>query len=134
MGNHVSTGAVHHVVLTVTDDSGSACDSGQTTATAFINAPPLAKISSPAEILFVGGAHDEFVFDASGSTDPDGEPLTYHWDFGDNTKGRGPKAAHTFDKPGRYQVTLAVRDSSGTGCASATDQVEVQVTKREALH
>jgi PKD repeat protein len=35
------------------------------------------------------------------------------WDFGDGTTGEGASFAHTYQKPGRYNVTLTVMDSSG---------------------
>src|SRR5687768_2266793 len=50
-------------------------------------------------------------FDASGSTDPDGTPSAYEWDFGDGSKGAGLTATHTYEKAGDYTATLTVRDN-----------------------
>ena len=50
-------------------------------------------------------------FDASGSTDPDGTPGAYEWDFGDGSKGAGLTATHTYEKAGDYTATLTVRDN-----------------------
>jgi hypothetical protein len=50
-------------------------------------------------------------FDASGSTDPDGTPSAYEWDFGDGTHGTGLTATHTYARGGDYTATLTVRDN-----------------------
>jgi PKD repeat protein len=56
-------------------------------------------------------------FDASGSSDPDGEIVEYRWDFdGDGATDRnttGPRATHVFEEPGTYDVSLAVVDDTG---------------------
>jgi PKD repeat protein len=49
-------------------------------------------------------------FDGTGSTDPDGDPLTYHWDFGDGSTADGPIVTHTYAIGGTYQVLLEVND------------------------
>jgi glucose/arabinose dehydrogenase len=51
-------------------------------------------------------------FDARGSKDADGDPLTFHWDFGDGDtlETTSPTAAHTFTHEGAFHVTLRVKD------------------------
>ncbi len=120
----------YRVTLSVTDESDSACNIGQTSIEANINAPPTASIRIPDEPLFLGGAHDGVLFDGTGSTDPDGDLLTYYWDFGDGTKGQGPKVVHVYDTAGRYNAKLKVQDNSGTGCDSGTDQVDLNIRQR----
>ncbi|MBV6511749.1 MAG: hypothetical protein FMNOHCHN_01233 [Ignavibacteriaceae bacterium] len=53
------------------------------------------------------------VFDGSKSTDPDGESLSFFWDFGDGKTGQGTRIAHTYEKFGTYQAELIVSDASG---------------------
>ena len=74
-------------------------------------------------------------FDGSASSDPDGNPLTYAWDF-DATDGitvdaSGVTATHAYNRTGVFLVTLTVTDN-GDGdpaqvCSrSATTRAEIQ--------
>src|SRR5438093_8181162 len=40
-------------------------------------------------------------------------PYTFEWTFGDGTNGTGNPAFHTFASGGSYNVTVAIRDSTG---------------------
>jgi PKD repeat protein len=51
-------------------------------------------------------------FEGGGSTDADGDPLTYAWDFGDGTTATGPSVTHTYAALGVYTVSLVVSDPS----------------------
>jgi PKD repeat protein len=53
------------------------------------------------------------LFDASGSYDVDGVIISYDWDFGDGETGSGIYLTHTYQGPGRYDVTLEVTDDDG---------------------
>jgi PKD repeat protein len=48
--------------------------------------------------------------DGSGSFDPDGDGLTYFWDFGDGTTWPHPPANHVYTRRGTFPVTLTVHD------------------------
>ena len=68
--------------------------------------------------------------DGSGSSDPDGQVLTYAWNFGDGTTAAGVSPNHTYTQRGTYTVTLTVRDPYGmTATASRT----VSATNRAPL-
>jgi len=70
------------------------------------------------------------LFDGAQSSDPDGDPLTYSWDFGDGSSEPGATAFHYFVKPGRYVVRLKVSDGKGTACSTAVDEVIVEIKER----
>jgi PKD repeat protein len=123
---------LHEVTLAVSDRSGSRCGTVRQSAGIRINSAPQAKIAPLRAALFVGGAHDEIQLDASGSHDQDGDPLTFHWDFGDGTEGRGSRVSHGYLEPGYYRVKLEVRDGSAGGCGVGTDELDIEVRRRSA--
>lgn len=47
------------------------------------------------------------------SSDPDDDLVTWRWDFGDGTTGRGEAILHTYEAPGSYTVELTVFDAQG---------------------
>lgn len=63
-------------------------------------------------------------FDASQSSDPDGDTLSYSWDFGDGSgvQEGGATATHTYESEGRYSAKVVVSDGRG---GTATGEVEV---------
>ncbi len=71
-------------------------------------------------------------FDASRSSDPDGDPLSYAWSFGDGTTGSGRALVHDYPGPGSYQAALRVLDASGQVGAGAVLPLEVFVKRPPA--
>lgn len=61
------------------------------------------------------------VFDASTSTGPDGEELTYTWTFSDGVTRDGVKVGRIFHEPGPIQATLLVESTN------LSDQADQQV-------
>jgi len=111
------TVGVFDVTLTVTDEDG-ASDSATTTATiAQGNQAPNADAGGPYE----GMPGVEVAFDGSASNDPDGNIVSYSWDFGDGNTGTGPTPVHTYLTEGNFNVTLTVTDNNdATDSASTT--------------
>ena len=58
--------------------------------------------------------HHPIRFDASESFDPDGEIVSYHWDFGDGDTAAGSVVDHEFETPSiDYRIVLTVTDDRG---------------------
>ena len=81
--------------------------------------PPVANAGGP----YSGTAGTAISFSGAGSSDPQGEALSYAWTFGDGT-GTGVSPTHTYAVNGypvsTYTVTLTVTDTSGLGTAAST--------------
>ena len=87
------------------------------------NLPPCAVVDSPEDMSsFPVG--QEITFSAASSSDPDGEIVSYAWDFGDgnSTETGEPQVQHSYASPGLYKVTLTVTDDDG-----ATNSTYVRV-------
>ena len=53
-------------------------------------------------------------FSSAGSSDPENQPLTYSWTFGDGTTSTAANPSHTYAQPGSYTARLAVSDGVNT--------------------
>lgn len=84
------------------------------------NLPPVAAAGGP----YKGAEGSPVQLDGSGSSDPDGDALTYVWDFGDGATATGATPTHPYADNGTYTVTLTVSD--GQESASATADVTVE--------
>lgn len=52
-------------------------------------------------------------FSSEGSSDEDGDPLTFRWDFGDGASADGPSARHAYTTAGARTARLTVSDGRG---------------------
>lgn len=110
-------------IAQVTVSDGELSDVASVTISAgiiIVNDPPIADISASTTS---GNAPLAVTFDASGSSDPNGDALTYSWDFGDGTTGSGVSVSHTFDSEGDYDVVLTVSDGEYSDDATVTVNV-----------
>jgi chitodextrinase len=72
------------------------------------NTAPVANPGGP----YLGAVNTTISFDGSLSSDPEGDPLTYAWGFGDGGTATGAMPTHTFTASGLYNVCLTVNDGS----------------------
>ncbi|HEY1176792.1 MAG TPA: ThuA domain-containing protein, partial [Phytomonospora sp.] len=84
------------------------------------NRAPLAKAAAAPDS---GKAPLPVAFSSAGSTDPDGDALTYAWDFGDGGTSTSANPSHTYTVNGNYTARLTVRDAGGK-----TGSVTVPIT------
>jgi len=83
------------------------------------NTPPIAKASAAP----TSGLPPLTVnFSSGGSSDPDGDPITYGWNFGDGGTSTQANPSHTYGSTGAFTAILTVTDSKG---ASGTAQVTI---------
>jgi len=73
------------------------------------NRDPQVVIGGP----YAGQAGEPIAFDATGTSDPDGDALAWEWDFGDGAIATGATAQHGYTQAGLYTVTLMVTDARG---------------------
>ena len=108
------------VTLKVTDNANQS-HTATTTAAVVGTTAPTASPGGP----YVTEPNTPVNFDGSGSTDNTGI-LSYSWNFGDGTTGKGAKPVHAYSAVGTYPVTLTVTDTAlQTKAASTTVVVAV---------
>ena len=86
------------------------------------NHPPTAAATvASGQNLTGNGAPFTTGFSGTGSSDPDGDTLSYVWNFGDGSSAAGATVTHTYNAVGTYTVTLTVYDGrGGVGVSSLT--------------
>ena len=99
----ISAGEVRRFVYTI----------GNRAPTVVIDADPVA-----------GPAPLAVQFSSAGTTDPDGDPVTFEWDFGDGSSlNTTASPSHTYTSGGTFTATLTARDGRG-GSASRSVTID----------
>lgn len=80
------------------------------------NNPPVAVSGGP----YSGNTTDPISFNGSASFDPDGDVITFQWNFGDGGTATGPTPIHVYTTQGTFNVTLTVTDSQGLSDQGST--------------
>jgi Tol biopolymer transport system component len=121
--SHSYTGTGTFNVRAVTCDQFSACSNPSNPVAvqvAFSNRPPVASLTiSPSS----GGTDTVFNAYMWGSTDPDGDQLTYSVDWGDGTVTTGEQSSHQYALPGSYTVEGTASDPWTSSSTSRTVEV-----------
>lgn len=87
------------------------------------NNPPLAGTIQVSPTATGMAGQTSFTIRSTGAQDPDDDPLTFTWNFGDGGSGTGETITHTYAAAGTYQVQLAISDGKDTVNAPATTVV-----------
>ena len=112
-----------HLIIFTTEDSDGV-ESSDTIEIEIItsNQPPEAKISVDKTNVNIG---ESLNFNASDSSDPDGDALIYFWVFRNGEESEEIDPVYIYSSPGTYTVTLTVSD----GELSNTDTLIITVNK-----
>jgi len=126
-----STEGSYTVSLIVTDNSGLASSAAQQvilveTAT---NSAPVASFTVNKSIVDVG---ETINFDSSNSSDPDGDTLTFNWQFGDGSSSIVANPTHQYATEGTYTAQLVVTDDSGLASTAAEQVIQVEIAGNSA--
>jgi hypothetical protein len=65
-------------------------------------------------------------FSASGASDPDGDTLTYTWEFGDGSTANEPAPRHVYNSAGTFSVKCTISDGKHSASVSTATPVTVR--------
>ncbi|HEX2486623.1 MAG TPA: PQQ-dependent sugar dehydrogenase, partial [Myxococcota bacterium] len=87
--------------------------------------------NSPPVVLFdatptIGTIPLQVEFDANATYDPDTQPISFLWDFGDGESSTDRNPIHVYSEPGVYDAELTVTEQTAP-FASASDTVRITV-------
>ncbi|WP_025742139.1 PKD domain-containing protein [Aquimarina pacifica] len=116
---------IYQVMLTLTDGVDSSSSIIEINVLEEVNQDPVAALSTS---VTSGAVPVLVTFDASLSIDPDGDTLTYFWDFGNGDTATGVTTTYEFTEVGTQLVTLTVNDGNGN-----TDSEIVTIDVYDAL-
>jgi parallel beta-helix repeat protein len=113
---------VYIVKLTVTDNDG---DNAVKTQNIFVkNIPPNADFYWISDELLVG----KQINLTDNSNDIDGNIVSWHWEFGDDDASNEQHPIHSYEKEGKYTITLTIKDDDGDE-AKIEKTIEIQAEK-----
>ncbi|MCF6270143.1 MAG: PKD domain-containing protein [Melioribacteraceae bacterium] len=115
----------YEVKLKIKDNSGTKSEYAEDIFTVTVNAPPIANAGTNRY-----QTNADVLFDASNSSDSDGEITKYHWDFGDGSSSNLQSVKHYYKNNGEYNVTLTVQDNSPALNNSTTTEVKVIINAK----
>ncbi len=80
------------------------------------NKPPVANANG----AYLANLGDSITFSSNGSSDPDGNIVSYQWQFGDGNSSTQENPLHTYSATGTYAVKLTVTDNENKSSFSNT--------------
>lgn len=121
---------LYPVRLIADDGTGLTNGRAETFIKVHLHSAPKAVLDAPAQVC----AGENTLFDASRSSDADGDLLLFEWDFGDGSKGAGATTEHAFRAGGAYRVLLTVADNSGLPCSESAAAAVIRVIDAPVAH
>lgn len=91
----------------------------------FVNTPPVARLDVPKEII---SPSEVIVLSAAGSSDSEGQEVSYSWFVNGTRRGTGPTFSFSNTISGIYNISVQVNDGgSSITCSIAQRQVSIRV-------
>ncbi len=123
--NHMfSSPGLYSIQLKVRDDSPFDDAYGIASHIVRVNHPPVPRWSASPEVTEPGRLT---IFDASESSDPDNESLSYRWEFNDGLTLYGEQVEREFEQPGTYYFTLYADDGENLTNSVSTNDGSIRV-------
>ncbi|GEM_PF-2065814 len=125
--SHTYAAAGNFTVSLTVDDGNGSSDTANTTATIAAAPPPPPGNNAPtanANGPYSGQVGASVSFSSGGSSDPDGDTLSYSWDFGDGASSSQANPSHSYAAAGNFTVSLTVDDGNG-GSDTATTSANI---------
>jgi len=110
-----------YVITAMAENYYGWSDPDAVVVTVFQNQPPIAVASATP---LSGPAPLTVNFDGTQSSDPEGGPLVYDWDFDDGYFESGATPSHSYEEPGVYYAVLTVFDERNL---ADFDTIEINV-------
>ncbi|CAM3330275.1 Ig-like domain-containing protein [Zobellia roscoffensis] len=107
--------------ITYTVNDGNNPEVSATLTITVMNIDPDAVASGPSS----AAPNSVVLFAGNGSSDPNGDTLTYSWNFGDGNTSNQMNPSHTYANTGDYDVELTVNDGNG-GSDSMTISISIE--------
>jgi len=97
---------VHFIGLTVNDGKQLPNSQNEESVKVLINQPVQAVVDS----LIRSCTGQTILFNSSDSFDPDGDPFSAQWNFGDGSQSGAANPSHSYDEPGVYETIVKLSD------------------------
>lgn len=114
---HVSAALLAVVACACSDNAPTSAN-----GTPIVGAISVAPLINESHAALMGATN--LTFSVAGASDPDGDALTYAWNFGDGVTAQGPEPTHRYDVGGAFTARVTVTDSKGAS-TTATRTVRV---------
>ncbi len=95
------------VTVAGNDGHGGVATAATAITVSNVNRAPVSSPGGP----YSGLTNVPVAFDGTASSDPDGDALSYSWNFGDGMTGSGATSSHVYTAGGTFTVTLTVTDA-----------------------
>lgn len=109
------------VTLRVEDNFSEECNYGMDSLEITINAQPKIVVTP----TIYGAPNQPLVFDASASSDPDGEIVDYEWSFDHFGLKKGSVVETAYEKAGIYSAKISLTDNSSAPNSKSSETIKV---------